>query len=126
MDIGVGAIPLGLLTSCCSLHAPPGLARSRLLELPVGSVSHTRTHSSAPSHPEKSPRTCIGTGTFLFAVGVLASVSSDGGLNVHSIDLILMIVGAVTAVLSTFFPQSRGGFHRGAGEGTVVRGCGVL
>ncbi|MEA3075048.1 MAG: hypothetical protein QOD29_6494 [Alphaproteobacteria bacterium] len=65
----------------------------------------------------------IGTGIFLFAVGAImrfaVSVQMQG-FNVHTVGVILMIVGALSAVLSMFFWQSWGGFHRGAREGTVV------
>jgi hypothetical protein len=65
----------------------------------------------------------IGTGIFLFAVGAImrfaVSVQMQG-FNVHAVGVILMIVGALSAVLSMFFWQSWGGFHRGAREGTVV------
>jgi hypothetical protein len=65
----------------------------------------------------------IGTGIFLFAVGAImrfaVSVQMQG-FNVHTVGVILMVVGALSAVLSMFFWQSWGGFHRGAREGTVV------
>jgi uncharacterized membrane protein YidH (DUF202 family) len=68
----------------------------------------------------------IGTGIFLFAVGAImrfaVSVKTTG-FNVHSIGVILMIVGVVTAILSMIFWQSWGGFHRGAvyEDGAPVR-----
>ena len=48
------------------------------------------------------------------------------GFNVHTIGVILMIVGVVTTVLSMFFWQSWGGLHRGVRTGTVVREREVL
>jgi len=65
----------------------------------------------------------IGTGIFLFVVGAImrfaVSVQMQG-FNVHTVGVILMIAGVASAVLSMFFWQSWGGFHRGAREGTVV------
>ena len=65
----------------------------------------------------------IGTGIFLFVVGAImrfaVSVQMQG-FNVHTVGVILMIVGALSAVLSMFFWQSWGGFHRGMRDGTVV------
>ena len=65
----------------------------------------------------------IGTGIFLFAVGAImrfaVSVQMQG-FNVHTVGVILMVVGALSAVLSMFFWQSWGGFHRVARDGTVV------
>jgi hypothetical protein len=59
----------------------------------------------------------IGTGIFLFAVGAVmrfaVSVQTKG-FNMHTIGVILMIVGGVTAVLSMIFWQSWGGLHRSA------------
>jgi Domain of unknown function (DUF6458) len=66
----------------------------------------------------------IGTGMFLIAVGAImryAITIHTQGFNLHTIGVILMIVGAVTTVLSMFFWQSWGGFRRGATERTVVR-----
>ena len=65
----------------------------------------------------------IGTGIFLFVVGAImrfaVSVQMQG-FNIHTVGVILMIAGVLSAVLSMFFWQSWGGFHRGAREGTVV------
>ena len=65
----------------------------------------------------------IGTGIFLFAVGAImrfaVSVQMQG-FNVHTVGVILMIAGVLSAVLSMFFWQSWGGFRRGSREGTVV------
>lgn len=66
----------------------------------------------------------IGTGIFLFAVGAImryaVSVQTEG-FNVHTIGVILMIVGAFSTLVSMFFWQTWGGFHRNVREGTVVR-----
>jgi hypothetical protein len=65
----------------------------------------------------------IGTGIFLFAVGAIMRFAVSAqmqGFNVHTVGVILMIVGVLSTVLSMFFWQSWGGFHRGAREGTVV------
>jgi hypothetical protein len=65
----------------------------------------------------------IGTGIFLFAIGAIMRFAVSAqmqGFNVHTVGVILMIVGVLSAVLSMFFWQSWGGFHRGAREGTVV------
>jgi uncharacterized membrane protein YidH (DUF202 family) len=66
----------------------------------------------------------IGTGIFLFAVGAImrfAVTVQTQGFNVHTIGVILMIVGVVTTVLSMFLWQSWGGYHRTGRERTVVR-----
>jgi hypothetical protein len=71
----------------------------------------------------------IGTGIFLFAVGAImrfAVTVQTHGFNLHTIGIILMVAGAATAVLSMIFSQSWGGFHRVAGETTVVREREVL
>jgi hypothetical protein len=66
----------------------------------------------------------IGTGMFLIAVGAIMRYAvsiQTKGFNLHTIGIILMVVGAVTTVLSMFFWQSWGGFRRGATGRTVVR-----
>ena len=65
----------------------------------------------------------IGTGIFLFAVGAIlryAVTVETEGFNLHTIGVILMIAGAATIVLSMFFWQSWGGFHR-RGDGIRER-----
>jgi hypothetical protein len=68
----------------------------------------------------------IGTSLLLFAVGAImryaVSVTADG-FDIHMIGVILMIVGAVGAVLSMVFWSSWGGFNgdRVGRGGTVVR-----
>lgn len=71
----------------------------------------------------------IGTGIFLFAAGAIlryAVTVQTEGFNLHTIGVILMIAGAATTILSMFFWQSWGGFHRGRRDGTVVREREVL
>jgi hypothetical protein len=65
----------------------------------------------------------IGVSLILIAVGAIltwAVNATVSGLDINTVGVILMIVGALSAVLSMFFWQSWGGFHRGAREGTVV------
>ncbi len=57
----------------------------------------------------------IGTSLFLFAVGAVlrfAVTVNTSGFNLHTIGVILMIVGAVGVVLSLAFWSSWGGFNR--------------
>jgi hypothetical protein len=59
----------------------------------------------------------IGTSIFLFAVGAILRFAVDvqtDGFNLQTIGMILMIVGAVGALLSLMFWSSWGGFGRGA------------
>ncbi|MEA2588108.1 MAG: hypothetical protein QOH66_1035 [Actinomycetota bacterium] len=71
----------------------------------------------------------IGSGIFLFAVGAIlrfaVSVQAQG-FDIHMIGVILMVVGVLVSVLSMFFLQTWGGFHRAARETTVVREREVL
>ncbi len=56
----------------------------------------------------------LGTSIFLIAVGAILDFAVDvqtQGFNLHTIGIILMIVGAVGAVLSLVFWSSWGGFH---------------
>ncbi|MDQ1399901.1 MAG: hypothetical protein QOK20_1833 [Acidimicrobiaceae bacterium] len=56
----------------------------------------------------------LGTSIFLIAVGAILSFAVDvqtQGFNLHTIGLILMVVGAIGAVLSLIFWSSWGGFH---------------
>jgi hypothetical protein len=67
----------------------------------------------------------IGTRIFLFAVGAIMRFAVSvqvRGFNLHTIGVVLMLVGALGIVLSMFFWhwQSWGGFHRGGRRGTVV------
>ncbi len=68
----------------------------------------------------------IGTSIFLFAVGAILrfaiTVNETTGVNLHTIGNILMIVGAIGALLSLIFWSSWGGFSRArdGGRDTVV------
>jgi hypothetical protein len=57
----------------------------------------------------------IGTSIFLIAVGAIlnyaVSVQTDG-VNLHTVGVILMVVGAIGVLLSLIFWGSWGGFHR--------------
>ncbi len=68
----------------------------------------------------------IGTSLFLIAVGAIldfaVSVNTQG-FNLHTIGVILMVVGAIGAVLSLIFWSSWGGFH--GNRDTVVVDDGV-
>jgi hypothetical protein len=58
----------------------------------------------------------IATGLLLVAVGAILDFAVDvqtKGFNLHTIGLILMIIGALGAVISIFFWSSWGGFHGG-------------
>ena len=65
----------------------------------------------------------IGTSIFLFAVGAImrfAITVNTEGFNLHTIGNILMIVGAVGALLSLIFWSSWGGFNRSEGGRDVI------
>jgi sulfite exporter TauE/SafE len=56
----------------------------------------------------------LGTSIFLIAVGAILSFAVDvqtQGFDLHTIGIILMVVGAIGAVLSLIFWSSWGGFH---------------
>ena len=57
----------------------------------------------------------IGTSIFLIAIGAIlnyaVSVQTDG-VNLHTVGVILMVVGAIGVLLSLIFWSSWGGFHR--------------
>ena len=62
----------------------------------------------------------LGVGIFLVAIGAILAFAvnvdtSGAGVNLHTIGLILLIVGAVGLVISLFFWNSWGGFGGGAG-----------
>ena len=62
----------------------------------------------------------VGTSIVLIAVGAILRFAvsvTTSGFNLHTIGLILMIVGALGLVLSIFFWSSWGGFGGGAGGG---------
>jgi hypothetical protein len=57
----------------------------------------------------------MGTSLFLIAVGAIltyAVTATAQGINLHTVGIILMIVGAVGALFSLIFWNSWGGFHR--------------
>ena len=57
----------------------------------------------------------IGTSIVVFAIGAImrfATTVHTTNFNIHTIGVILMIVGAVGTVLSLVFWSSWGGFHR--------------
>jgi hypothetical protein len=56
----------------------------------------------------------IGTGLVLFAVGAIMRFAisvTTTGFNIHTIGVILMIVGAIGFLVSCAFLVSRGGFN---------------
>lgn len=72
----------------------------------------------------------VGTSIFLIAVGAILDFAIDvqtSGFNLHTIGIILMVVGALGLVLSLIFWNSWGGFRRtavyddGVGRRRVVR-----
>jgi hypothetical protein len=67
----------------------------------------------------------LGVGILLIAVGAVLAFAvnidtSGSGVNLHTIGLILLIVGALGTVLSMFFWSSWGGF--GGRRSTTVAG----
>ncbi|MDA8071574.1 MAG: hypothetical protein M0Z82_08225 [Actinomycetota bacterium] len=73
----------------------------------------------------------IGVSMFLVAAGAIMrfAVTVQGhGFNVHTTGVVLMIVGAIGAVLSIAFWASWGGlgrYHRGVAQRTVVTSQGT-
>jgi hypothetical protein len=66
----------------------------------------------------------ISTSLLLIAVGAIlkfAVSASTSGVNLQTVGVVLMIVGAVGLVLSLIFWSSWGGFRRSAQTTTVVR-----
>ncbi|HEY2667866.1 MAG TPA: DUF6458 family protein [Actinomycetota bacterium] len=66
----------------------------------------------------------LGTSIFLIAVGAIldfAVTVNTPGFNIHTVGVILMVVGVIGLVLSMMFWGSWGGFHRRAvyTDGTV-------
>lgn len=65
----------------------------------------------------------IGTSIFLFAVGAILRFAIDvqtEGVNLETVGVILMIVGAVGALFSVMFWSSWGGFNGRDGGNVVV------
>ncbi len=58
----------------------------------------------------------IGTSLFLIAVGAILdfgiTVNDSHGFNIHTIGVILMVIGAIGLLLSLIFWNSWGGFGR--------------
>ena len=57
----------------------------------------------------------LGTSLFLIALGAILDFAVDAtlpGFSIHAVGLILMLVGAIGAVLSLFYWNEWGGFHR--------------
>ncbi len=67
----------------------------------------------------------IGVSIFLIAVGAILAFAVDvtiEGVDLDTVGVILMIVGAIGLLLSLIFWSSWGGWHRGdSGTTTVVR-----
>jgi hypothetical protein len=64
----------------------------------------------------------IGVSLVLIAVGAVLAFAvhaTSGAFNVHTVGIILLVVGAIGIVLSMIFWSSWGGFNRG-GQTTVV------
>ena len=60
----------------------------------------------------------MGTSLFLVAIGAILAYAvrvtdPNGVVNIHTLGVILMIVGILGAVISVFFWSSWGGWHRG-------------
>lgn len=61
----------------------------------------------------------LGTSIFLIAVGAVLDFAiqvntARTGVNIHTVGVILMVVGAIGALLSVIFWNSWGGFNRGS------------
>ncbi len=66
----------------------------------------------------------IGVSVFLLAVGAILAFAVDvsvQGLDLDTVGVILMIVGAIGLLLSALFLSSFSPYGRGAGRETVVR-----
>lgn len=66
----------------------------------------------------------MGTSIFLLAVGAILDfgvTATTQGFNIHTIGLILMVVGALGVLLSLAFWSSWGGWRRG-GDTVVTEG----
>jgi hypothetical protein len=66
----------------------------------------------------------IGVSLILIAAGAIITfainVSTDSSFNLHTIGIILLVVGAIGVLLSMIFWSSWGGFGGGRRETTVV------
>lgn len=66
----------------------------------------------------------IGISVFLLAVGAILAFAVDvsvQGLNLDTIGIILMIVGAIGLLMSALFMSSFSPYGRGADRETIVR-----
>lgn len=66
----------------------------------------------------------IGVSVFLLAVGAILAFAVDvtvSGLNLDTVGVILMIVGALGLLISALFLSGYGPYGRGADRETVVR-----
>jgi hypothetical protein len=74
-------------------------------------------HVLVPPQPVEVSTLGIGTSLLLIAIGAIlrfAVTVTTTGFNIHTIGVILMIVGVVGLVLSLFFWSTWGGFGGGA------------
>lgn len=65
----------------------------------------------------------IGTSIFLFAIGAIMRFAVDvqtEGINLHTVGVILMLVGVIGALFSLMFWSSWGGFNATNDRGTNV------
>ena len=65
----------------------------------------------------------IGVSLILVAVGAVLVVAvhvNGHGFNVHTIGIILLVIGAIGALMSMIFWSSWGGFRRARSETTVI------
>jgi hypothetical protein len=66
----------------------------------------------------------LGTSLVLIAIGAILDFAvsvNTPGFNVHTVGVVLMVVGALGVLLSLVFWNSWGGFGNGAGTGTRRR-----
>jgi hypothetical protein len=65
----------------------------------------------------------LGSSIFLIAIGAILDfgvTAETRGFNIHTIGLILMVVGAIGVLLSLIFWSSWGGWHSGEGDTVIV------
>jgi hypothetical protein len=81
-----------------------------------GTSLGTTAHTLGAETTDRRPALGVGTSILLIAVGAILRFAvsvTTSGFNVHTIGVILMIVGAVGLVISMFFWSSWGGFGGG-------------
>lgn len=79
--------------------------------------AHVLGYPVATPNNEEAVHMGIGTSIFLFAIGAIlrfAVTVQTEGFNLHTIGVILMIVGAIGALFSLMFWSTWGGFGRTA------------